>query len=377
LRSIFEEVPVLTEAASVAPTTAPESREDWRESRDLPPLLEKVRPFTMVREESLAELARQVRVVLTQAVRGALVECGTWRGGASFLMADLLRRADASDRRVWMFDSFEGIQPPQAIDGPAANAWAADTSGPMYFDNLRAPVEGVRRAAEELGLASWTEIVKGWFDQTLPSCRERIGPIALLRIDADWHASVACVLDQLYRQVADGGLIMLDDYYTYDGCAIAVHEFLGRCGLPHRIESLVGHGGEPVGAVLRKGEPGWQWLRQAYQFAQDVGELLSRGERIVLVDEQAFRSMLRADADVLPLLEHDGQYWGRPADDAAAIRDVVRLRRGGATLLMIAWPCFWWLDHYTVFARWLRANYHCAIENERMIAFDLRTSDER
>jgi O-methyltransferase len=78
-------------------------------------------------------------------------------------------------------------------------------------------------------------LVPGWFDETLPKIRERFGPIALLRIDADWHASVSTCLEQLYDQVVDGGYIVLDDYYTWDGCSIAVHEFLGRRQLSHRI----------------------------------------------------------------------------------------------------------------------------------------------
>ncbi len=61
----------------------------WLEVRDLVPILEKVRPFTMVAETSLVDLARQVGAVLTHGIPGDLVECGVWRGGASFLMADL------------------------------------------------------------------------------------------------------------------------------------------------------------------------------------------------------------------------------------------------------------------------------------------------
>src|SRR5438105_3351167 len=184
---------------------------DWVEARDLPPILEKVRPFTMVLPAPLVELARQVRVVHEHDIPGAFVECGTWRGGASFLMADLLRQAGVTDRKVWLFDSFEGIPPPEAIDGPGALAWAQNTDDPWYFDNLRVSVEEVRRTATTLGVISYTEFVKGWFDQTLLANRQRIGPIALLRIDCDWYTSVRCCLENLYDQVVEGGFILLDD----------------------------------------------------------------------------------------------------------------------------------------------------------------------
>ncbi len=209
----------------------------WRERSDLAVTLERVRPFTMVPERALVELARQARLTLTEEVPGAFVECGVWRGGSAFLVADLLRRAGVDGRRVWLFDSFEGHRPPEEIDGPAALEYARNTESPEYFDNCRVPEEDVTRSAEALGLASYTEIVKGWFEESLPATRERIGPIALLRIDCDWHSSVRTCLDQLYDQVSEGGFVIFDDYYAYDGCTIAVHEFLAERRLPHRLLS--------------------------------------------------------------------------------------------------------------------------------------------
>src|SRR6266568_5337091 len=228
----------------------------WFEDRDLPPILRKVGAFTMVPHASLVDLARQVRVVLEQNIPGALVECGAWRGGASFLMAQILKLAGARDRKVWLLDSFEGIQAPQEIDGPAAQAWAKNKDGAMYFDNLRSPLEEVRQAARNLELLEYTEFVPGWFDKTLPANRDRIGPVAILRIDADWYASVKCCLDELFDQVVEGGFIIFDDYYTWDGCAAAVHEFLGQRRLSHRIESI----GDAnfTCAVIRKGKTTWR-----------------------------------------------------------------------------------------------------------------------
>ena len=76
---------------------------------DFAPIVAKIRPFTMVPETSLIELARQVRAILTFNIPGDFVECGVWRGGSSFLIAELLRQAGVQDRKVWLFDSFEGL----------------------------------------------------------------------------------------------------------------------------------------------------------------------------------------------------------------------------------------------------------------------------
>jgi O-methyltransferase len=189
-----------------------------------------LRPLTMLPVERLHDLVRQVDFVETQGVPGAFVECGTWRGGASFLMG--LR---APQRRLWMFDSFEGLPPPAPIDGPAAQRWAHDVDGPDYYDNCRATVEEVKAHALRLGLQDRVEIVKGWFEDTLPTAKERIGPVALLRLDADWYESVRTCLHTLFDLVVPGGFVVIDDYYDWDGCAIAVHEFLAERRLPYRI----------------------------------------------------------------------------------------------------------------------------------------------
>ncbi len=113
------------------------------ETRDLEPMLEKVRPFTMVPEESLLDLAHQVHAVLAYDIPGDFVECGIWRGGSSFLMADLLRWTGVRGRKVWLFDSFEGLPAPEEIDGPAAMAYAESTDSPGYFDNCHVSLEEV------------------------------------------------------------------------------------------------------------------------------------------------------------------------------------------------------------------------------------------
>jgi hypothetical protein len=49
-----------------------------------------------------------------------------------------------------------------------------------------------------------------------------------------------------------------------------------------------------------------------------------------------------------------------------------RQRRAGAAFLVIAWPAFWWLEYYKGFTRRLRSRFPCILENERVVAFDLR-----
>ena len=167
-------------------------------------------------------------------VPGCIVECGVWRGGMSAGLAVVL----GSKRQYFLFDSFEGLPPAKEIDGREARAWQANKSSPQYFDNCSASKESADAAMQLAGCTSFTTI-KGWFDDTMPKC---IFPeaIAVLRLDGDWYDSTMVCLRHLFTRVTPGGVIILDDYYTWDGCARAVHDYLSQTGAIERIESFGG-----------------------------------------------------------------------------------------------------------------------------------------
>jgi O-methyltransferase len=352
-----------------SPSPQSQAHLGWLQPAAVEEALARVRPYTMVSRESLVELGWQLGALLVDDVPGNIVECGVWRGGASFLMADLLRRAGVHDRKVWLCDSFEGLPAPAAIDGDAAQQYARDTGSLQYYDNCRATLDDVRNSARTLGLSEHVEFAKGWFESTLPEVRSRIGTIALLRIDADWYASVRCCLDTLYDSVADGGLIVFDDYYTYEGCAIAVHEFFGERKLGHSLEAFSGENGAWEmygGMVLRKGRSTWQALRRKFMARLEVSRVVPPGTPFLLVDAQQF------GWDAVPFLERDGAYWGPPADSATAISELERLRHTGAAFIVFGWPGFWWLTHYADFARYLNVKYECSWRSKDVVIFDLR-----
>lgn len=165
---------------------------------------------------------------------GSVVECGTWRGGMIAGLADVL----GPTRDYFLFDSFEGLPQAKEIDGEAAIRWQSDTSGPQYFDNCTAPIEIAERAMA-MSLATRYQIFKGWFDRTLPTFRPP-GPIALLRLDADWFESTITCLEFLYPLLAPKSIILVDDYYIWDGCSKAIHHYLARVDSTARIQRIDG-----------------------------------------------------------------------------------------------------------------------------------------
>jgi O-methyltransferase len=80
-------------------------------------------------------------------------------------------------------------------------------------------------------------VVKGWFEESLPLAEFPDG-IALLRMDGDWSKSTYQILESLFPSVNENGLVVIDDYHTWDGCSKAVHDYLSRHSRPERISNF-------------------------------------------------------------------------------------------------------------------------------------------
>jgi O-methyltransferase len=185
-----------------------------------------------------------VRYIAREKIEGAFVETGVYTGGASgYALRALVRHEATCSRSYWGYDSFEGMPQPTAKDGTRAIEW-------MFGKGERNPsptdLDG-RLEGSEMNLSDFTRtknylsrsgypkhlihVIKGWFQETLPTTREKIGPIAILRMDGDFYESTKIVLDTLYEQVVPGGVIIIDDYGTFfEGCRAAVDEFLNAIG---------------------------------------------------------------------------------------------------------------------------------------------------
>jgi len=114
------------------------------------------------------------------------------------------------------------------------------------------------------------------------------------------------------------------------------------------------------------------WVHQIQRSVEHLVRLIPSGDAFILVDFNTWWPGDIAGRRRLPFLERDGQYWGPPLDDEQALQEFERMRRGGAKFIVFAWPCFWWLECYSEFARYLRAHYRSVVPNERLIVFDLR-----
>ena len=162
--------------------------------------------------------------------RDWIVECGTWKGGMAAAMIEVTK----GGARYAFLDSFEGLPPASSLDGQTALAWQADESGDWYFDNCRASrAEFDSVVMKPPPNEVEVQVFEGWFRSTLPEFAPRV--IAVLRLDVDWFESTLECLEALFPLVRSGGVVILDDYGTWDGCNLAVHKYLSESHRPEHV----------------------------------------------------------------------------------------------------------------------------------------------
>jgi glycosyltransferase involved in cell wall biosynthesis len=113
------------------------------------------------------------------------------------------------------------------------------------------------------------------------------------------------------------------------------------------------------------------WWHRLDLAVKEIATLPGPGDPLILVDDGVWEVGPIAGRPRIPFLERHGHYWGRPADDAAAISELRRLQRSGAKLIGFAWPAFWWLEQYADFHRYLLERFPCILDNDRLRVFDL------
>jgi O-methyltransferase len=199
-------------------------------------LIGEVRPFTMLSYPRLSKLFELISELNRRGISGDVVECGVYNGGSAGVLSAI---AQNRKRNIWLFDSFEGLPEPTIEDGELAASYV----GGRPRGELRAIGQCVGSESKtrellfnRLGVDSQrVHIIKGWFQNTLPDFKKKVGAIALLHLDGDWYESTKVCLENLYPKVIRGGYIVLDDYGCWEGCRKAVDEYFKKNGIKAKL----------------------------------------------------------------------------------------------------------------------------------------------
>jgi hypothetical protein len=198
----------------------------------------KAKRHTMTTTKRCNNLWDVCQKVVKQKIPGAFVECGVWRGGSAVIMGLAAKRHNPV-RPLHLFDSFEGLPEPGAEDGARAAEYSEGKAGGRLVGIAKcdATLEYVRMALFEQARLSPANVFfhKGWFQDTLPADAKTIGNIAVLRLDGDWYESTKICLEYLYPLLSQNGVIILDDYFCWEGCRKATDEYRNQHGITDPI----------------------------------------------------------------------------------------------------------------------------------------------
>lgn len=172
-------------------------------------------------------------------IPGAFVECGCFLGGVAIFAGLCRRHLGLDGMEIILFDTFEG--PPV---GSSDMMFGQKIETPAKLPDYRRTVE--ENIASILGDAAGYRFVEGLVEDTLPVAET--GEIALLRLDTDFYSSTKAEFEILYPRLAPGGVLIVDDYGSFQGSRRATDEYLAglaRKPLLNRIDSGVWAGLKP------------------------------------------------------------------------------------------------------------------------------------
>ncbi|MEM7006505.1 MAG: TylF/MycF/NovP-related O-methyltransferase [Pseudomonadota bacterium] len=159
---------------------------------------------------------RQLKLKQAQALRfllegnyghiGDYLEFGVYNGRSFACMYETLEQFKLHDVRLFGFDSFEGLPDAAATDD--GGHWVPGAfCCPRSVTERMLDVRGVDRGR--------TELVEGWFDETLTDQNRsnlNIRKVGVAMVDCDMYTSTVPVLNFLEPVLSDRSVIIFDDW---------------------------------------------------------------------------------------------------------------------------------------------------------------------
>lgn len=182
-----------------------------------------VKPFTMTSEQRIHGLFNSLEEIRINKVEGDIIECGVWKGGNILGIMEYLDFHKIYDRKIWLYDTFQGMTNPSQIDEDYVGHKASD-----ILDSVMcySPLEEVKKT---LSVSKYPEenikIVIGDVKETLNLDSNLPEKLSILRLDTDWYDSTKKELEVLYPLLDEKGILIVDDYGHWKGCKAAVDEY--------------------------------------------------------------------------------------------------------------------------------------------------------
>ncbi len=158
---------------------------------------------------------------------GDVCEMGVAQGATSALIANEIA---ATDRTLWLYDSFAGLSAPTSEDVLLDDVLGLGSMA-SYAGSMATATESVRGRLREVGFpVDRTRIVEGFIAPDLAA--ERLPEqVAFAYLDFDLYEPILTGLRLMHPRCRPGSVLMVDDFrFLSAGVEAAVREFLAERG---------------------------------------------------------------------------------------------------------------------------------------------------
>ncbi|SRR5258708_4278951 len=158
-------------------------------------------------------------------VAGDVCEFGVAQGETSTLIANEI--ALHSNKRLHLFDSFEGLPKPTGKDQLKDDIFSLGNME-AYAGTMSCPEEMVHTRLETISFPRQRYVIhKGFFEQLIREDKDMPTEVCFAYVDFDFYEPITLALTFLHPRTRNGAIIIVDDYDFFStGAKAAVDEFL-------------------------------------------------------------------------------------------------------------------------------------------------------
>lgn len=162
---------------------------------------------------------------------GDVCEFGVAQGETSALIANEM--APYTEKRLHLFDSFEGLPQPTEQDRLKDDIFSLGTMQ-AYAGTMSCPEDLVRARLNAISFPQHRYAIhKGFIERIINTDRNLPGQVCFAYVDFDFYEPIKIALDFLHGVSQKGAVVVVDDYDFFStGAKTAVDEFVSKQNSP-------------------------------------------------------------------------------------------------------------------------------------------------
>jgi len=183
-------------------------------------------------QERVQGLHRALISVHQNNIEGDFVECGVYKGGNP-IIAKKFFDSVGSNKKIYCYDTFEGMTAPSKKDGKkASRKWNNESKCEANLNEVKTNFKTHNCLDDNV------KFVVGDVCKTLSIKENLPNKISILRLDTDFYESTKAELEVLFPLLVKDGFLIIDDYGHWKGCRKAVDEYFSKEFVEGRFERL-------------------------------------------------------------------------------------------------------------------------------------------